>query len=352
MSTRRKILVALAALAAMIAPLAASAAPPSVEPGAPALLATLAGGAASGSAIGPGGALYVPQPAAGQIWRVDPKTGAETLFASGLPQRFPGLPFGGVMDVAFYGSTAYALVSVVGSSFPAKLFECDPGTIGIYRIDGASSSSLVADIGTFAHANPPPSGLGIANVVKCGVQYALEPYRGGFLVTDGHHNRVYSVGLDGTVSQLIQFGDLVPTGLAVRGNTIYMAEAGPVPHQPQNGKIVSFEPGSSSAATVASGARLAVDVEMGRGQTLFALSQGHWTCSNPNETDCPGDAGSPAQPNSGALLRVNADGTMTPVASGLDRPTSLEIIDNTAYVVTLSGEIWRIADIAGPPYGH
>jgi hypothetical protein len=69
----------------------------------------------------------------------------------------------------------------------------------------------------------------------------------------------------------------VPTGLAVSGNTIYLAEAGPVPHLPQNGKIVSFTPGSPTAADVASGARLAVDVEIGRGRTLFALSQGHFS---------------------------------------------------------------------------
>src|SRR5262245_8092148 len=124
MSTRRKILVALAALAAMIVPLAASAAPPA-GPGSPELLATLAGNAASGSAIGPGGALFVPQPAAGQIWRIDPDTGNKTLFASGLPQRFGFVPFGGVMDVAFYGSTAYALVSVVEPG----LLACDPGLI-------------------------------------------------------------------------------------------------------------------------------------------------------------------------------------------------------------------------------
>ena len=338
MSTRHKLLVALVALAAMILPLAASAAPPDAQPGTPELLATLAGGAASGSAIGPGRALYVPQPAAGEIWRVDPKTGDKTLFASGLPERFPGLPFGGVMDIAFYGSTAYALVTVVEPGLVA----CDPGLVGIYRIDGPSSSTLIADIGTFACDNPPPT----AFALPTGVQYALEPFRGGFLVTDGHHNRVYRVTLDGTVTQMIQFGDIVPTGLAVRGTTIFMAEAGPVPHEPQNGKIVSFEAGSSSSATVASGARLAVDVEIGRGQTLFALSQGEFPCGGD-----PSCAGSPASHDTGALLRANANGTMTTVADELDQPSSLEIIDNTAYAITLGGEVWKIDRIAGPPYG-
>jgi hypothetical protein len=333
MSTRDKLLGALVALAAMVAPLAASAAPAGgttwTEPHI---------GAASGSAVGPGGALYVPQPAAGEIWRVDPRSGDTTLFAQGLPQRFPGLPFGGVMDVAFYGSTAYALVTVVEPGLVA----CDPGLIGIYRVDGLSSSTLVADIGAFACDNPPPT----AFALPTGVQYALEPFRGGFLVTDGHHNRVYRVALDGAVTQMIQFGDIVPTGLALRGNTIYMAEAGPVPHEPQDGKIVSFQPGSSSATTVAAGARLAVDVEIGRGQTLFALSQGTFPCGGD-----PACAGSPASHDTGALLRANPGGTMTTVADELDQPSSLEIIGNTAYVVTLGGDVVKIDDIAGPPYG-
>ncbi len=343
MRSLRKFPILAVALAAMAVPLVASAAPPAAQPGDPELLATLAGGAGSGSAIGPGGDLYVPQPARGEIYRVERESGDTTLYASGLPRRFSALPFGGVMDVAFYGSTAYALVSVVGSAFPADLFACHPNTIGIYRIDGPSSSTLVADIGSFACDNPP---TGFPFVIPTGVEYALEPFRGGFLVTDGHHNRVYRVTLDGTITQLIAFGDTVPTGLEVHGNTIYLAEAGPVPHQPETGKIVSFEPGSPTAATVAVGARLAVDVEMGRGQTLFALSQGEFPCGGD-----PGCAGAPAAHDTGALMRANANGTMTTIAGELDQPTSLEIVGNTAYVVTLGGEIWKIDAIAGPPYG-
>lgn len=343
MRRQRNLLVVVSAVIGLIVPLAANATPPAAQPGDPELLATLAGGAGSGSAVGPGGALYVAQPARGEIWRVDPRSGEKTLYASGLPRRFSALPFGGVMDVAFYGSTAYALVSVVGSAFPADLFACHPDTIGIYRIDGPSSSTLVADIGSFACDNPPS---GFPFVVPTGVQYALEPYRGGFLVTDGHHNRVLVASLDGAITELIAFGDVVPTGLEVHGNTIYLAEAGPVPHEPQNGKIVSFEPGSSTATTVASGARLAVDVEAGRGQTLFALSQGEFPCGGD-----PACAGAPAAHDTGALMQANANGSMTTIADELDQPTSLEIIGNTAYVVTLDGEIWTIDDISGPPFG-
>jgi hypothetical protein len=208
-------------------------------------------------------------------------------------------------------------------------------------VDGPTSSTVVADIGTFACDNPPLTDF----AVPSGVQYALETYRGGFLVTDGHHNRVLQVTRDGEITEFMTFGpdpagNIVPTGLAISGNTVYMAEAGPVPHDPEDGKIVSFEPGSSTVSEVASGAPLLVDVEIGRGRTLFALAQGHFSC------DDPACAGAPADPDTGALVKANANGTFTTLAEHLDQPTSLEIIGNTAYVVTLGGEIWKIDDIS------
>lgn len=297
-------------------------------PSASLLFEGLAGG--SGSTIGPDGALYVTESLAGRISRIDPLTGDITTFASGLPKAI--IPIGGPMDVAFIDGTAYALVSLVGPFFGTSDIN------GIYRVDGPNSFTVVADLGEWSMNHPPVP----AFFVPTGVQYALEPYRGGFLVTDGHHNRVLRVTLDGEISEVIDFGNIVPTGLEVRGNTVYMAEAGPIPHLPENGRIVSFETKSPSATVVASGARLLVDVEYGPGNTLFGLSQGVW--------DGPGE-GSPAQPNTGALMKANEDGTMNSVIDGLDRPTSLEFIGNTAYVVTLGGEIWKIDNVSAPPYG-
>jgi hypothetical protein len=62
--------------------------------------------------------------------------------------------------------------------------------------------------------------------------------------------------------------------------------------------------------------------------------------------------GTPAQPNTGALVKVNQDGTFTVIVEGLNQPTSVEIIKNTAYVVTLGGEIWMIDHVSGPPHGQ
>jgi hypothetical protein len=282
------------------------------------LVTGLAGG--SGSTVGPDGALYVTEGLAGRVSRVDPRTGAVTTYASGLPPSIVGI--GGAIDVVFKRGTAYVLVTLVGTDVGGN------DVVGIYRVDGPSQFTVIADIGAFVLAHPPATAFDIPT----GVQYAIEKFRNGFLVTDGHHNRVYRVTLDGTVRELIAFGNIVPTGLEIRDGTVFMAEAGPVPHLPRDGRIVKFRAGSNAVTEVARGGRLLVDVEFGV-SGRFGLSQGHFTPGNP--------AGAPADPNTGRLLRVVGDGFRA-VAWRLNQPTSLELIGRNAYVVTLGGEIWKI----------
>ena len=228
-------------LLALVVPSAATAAGSSRDPTAHRLVAGLEGG--SGSTIGPDGALYVTENAAGRITRVDPRTGATTTYASGLPELIPAVGFGGPVDIAFLGRTAYVLVTLVGSDVGGS------DVVGIYRVDGPDSFTVVADIGAFSIANPPATDF----FVPSGVQYALQAYRGRLLVTDGHHNRVLRVTRDGQITELRAFGNIVPTGLDVRGRTIYMAEAGPVPHLPEDGKVVAFRPRSPTVRDVAVG---------------------------------------------------------------------------------------------------
>jgi hypothetical protein len=77
-----------------------------------------------------------------------------------------------------------------------------------------------------------------------------------------------------------------------------------------------------------------VDVEFGLGRRLYALSQGIFPVGAP--------PAAPALPNTGSLVRANSNGTFTVIADGLNQPTSVELIGDRAYVVTLTGEIWRI----------
>ena len=226
------VLLLAAALIAIITPSAASAPPPCEGPTATRLVTGLEG--ASGSTIGPDGALYVTEGAIGTISRVDPQTGEKTPFASGLPPSIIGI--GGAIDVAFIDNIAYVLVTLVNDPlFPSSDVD------GIYRVDGPNSFTVVADIGAFNLANPPT--IQFPYFIATGLQYALQTYRGGFL---------------------------------------------------------------SPPAT-------------------------------------------PALPDTGSLVKVNGGGTFTVITDSLDQPTSLEFIGNTAYVVTLTGEIWKIDGVSCRP---
>jgi hypothetical protein len=243
--------------------------------------------------------------------------------------------------VAFIDGVAYVLVGLVNGCVGG------PDKVGIYRMDGPDDFPLLADLGAWSAANEPATDF----FLPCGVPYALEPFRGGLLVTDGHHNRVLWVSLDGHISEFNAFGNIVPTGLEVHGKTVIMAEAGPKPHLPADGRVIAFEPKDLQPVEIASGGRLLVDVEYGLGRSLYALAQGEWCPPGATPPECGKMDGDPAEPNGGSLLEVNADGSFTEIVTGLNLPTSMEFIGNSAYIVNLAGEIWVVDHVSEPPFG-
>jgi hypothetical protein len=168
----------------------------------------------------------------------------------------------------------------------------------------------------------------------------MQPYRNGFLVTDGHHNRVLRVRLSGAISVFSDFNaDVVPTGLDRIGRAVLVGQAGPVPHVPSTGRVVAICRPGGEAAEVAVGAPLLVDVEVRR-HTVYGLAQGYW----PYEGQ-PDHEGYPAAPDTGLLMRADRHGQFRAVASRLDRPTSFELIGNRAFVITLTGKVLKITGL-------
>ena len=332
MNSRNLLLICLAAVACSVllhgspavSPVAVNR-PPSSE-SSPQLLAGGFQGLA-GSTVGPDGALYVTEPATGRILRVNPRTGSTTTFASGLPPSVIGL--GGVMDVAFIGRTRICARDAgrVRTSAAAAWSASTAWTVRTSSRSWPTSATSPSRI----RRRPP-----LTCRRDCNTRWRC--IDGGFLVTDGHHNRVLQVALNGRCSEVIGFDNIVPTGLAPSGPLVLMAQAGPVPHLPEDGRIVAFLPRFPFALEIASGARLLVDVEAGPVHALYGLSQGEFPVGSP--------PAAPALPNTGALVKVTHDGTFTVVTSGLNQPTSLEIIGDTAYVVSLAGEIWKIGNVA------
>ena len=292
-------------------------------------------GLAAGSTIGPGGALYVTDPNAGSVVRIDRTTGTTSTYAEGLPPQVLGV--GGAMDVEFIGHTAYVLVTTVGGDIVGGGAIGD-ATVGIYRLDRDSRFRVIADIGGWSVDHPPATDF----FITTGVQYAMQRHGRGFLVTDGHHNRVLRVGLDGRITEDRAFGNIVPTGSETIGPVVLTAQAGPLPHNPEDGKVVASVHRWGTPIDIGHGASLLVDVEFSPRAGLYALSQGQWD----------GVAeGSPAFPNTGRLDKVDRHGDLVPVVDGdgnelvLDRPTSLELVGDTAYVVGLAGSIVKIENL-------
>ena len=90
---------------------------------------------------------------------------------------------------------------------------------------------------------------------------------------------------------------------------------------------------------MASGATMLINVERDpRGQALRTLSGPVGRCR----------CGLPGEPDTGRLLVVGRHGELTPVVDGagvelvLDRPTSVEFVGKTAYVVSVTGDIYRV----------
>jgi hypothetical protein len=82
-----------------------------------------------------------------------------------------------------------------------------------------------------------------------------------------------------------------------------------------------------------------IDVERGPHGRLYALSQGQW--------DGVGE-GSRALPHTGRVLVVGRHGTLRPVVDGrgqelvLDRPTSVEFAGDSGYVLSVTGDVYRV----------
>ncbi len=116
----------------------------------------------------------------------------------------------------------------------------------------------------------------------------MQPYLGGFLVTDGHHNRVLWVSEHGSIHEVATFGNVVPTGLETIAGFVFVTQMGPIPHVPEDGKVLPW-----ARDGAARGGQRGEHAHRCRARTTrqaLRISQGQW--------DGVGE-GSRAEPNTG-----------------------------------------------------
>jgi hypothetical protein len=273
--------------------------------------------------------------------------GTRTTVASGFPSTQDAMgDLIGVADVVFVDGTLYAVVAGGGCSHG------NPNSpSGIAKVNRTTGQwQLIANIGAFLKANPTkyesaddfePDGTLYSAIAVDGTLYTVEP----------NHGEVLSVSTGGVIKQVIDIsaseGHIVPTSIAERDGTFYVGNLNLFPIDPQWARILTISGGGYQDHNVPgfdtegyhivnskAGFTTVVAVDIGPDGLLYAL-------------ELSDAAGNPA-PGNGKVVRVNRDGDIEDVVTGLVVPTGMTFgPDNALYVSNYGaapkgGEILRI----------
>ncbi|MDP9359706.1 MAG: ScyD/ScyE family protein [Chloroflexota bacterium] len=272
-----------------------------------------------GFSFQPDGTLSValagrPGPNAGVV-RIE--GGCPTLVAGGLPAYrivFGGVT--GVADIAFLDGQLYALLS--GGDINRR-----GRPNGLYRLDSAGGTELVADISAFIRDNPVAEKP--RDYDTDGQPYAMLAMGDAFWVTEGNSNQVLRVGLDGSVARVADLsrGHPIPTGIApAPDGGAYVAFFTHAPYAEGTAKVVAVSR-DGAVTDVWTGLTLVTALAVGPDGTLYALEMatGH------------GDDADAIAPGTGRVVRMVGPDAAEPVVTGLTLPSAMDFgPDGALYV--------------------
>jgi sugar lactone lactonase YvrE len=246
--------------------------------------------------------------------------GMRTTVADNLPssQTSPmlGNLVSGVAAVQFIGDTLYGIEAGAG---------CSHGLAGtdntIFRVNADGSTTTIADLSVFQQANPtigpdgqPASAQTLDDFEPDGTWYSMVAVRGALYAVEPNHGELDRITTDGQISRVADIystqGHVVPTALAYHGN-FYVGNLGTFPVTPGTENVYKITP-SGQIKVFASGLTTVTGVAFDPQGQMYVL-----------ETDtAPGFPG-PSAAGSGMVVRVNDDGSLTTIASGLVFPTAM-----------------------------
>jgi hypothetical protein len=258
--------------------------------------------------------------ASGRITKVSPN-GAVTVVASGLPSSEASPLIGGdkegIADVAIVDNQLMALL--VGAGCSHGHADANNGILSVDR----SGVSLVADLSAWLLANPgakgaeqprnpdyEPDGTWFSMLVQENNIYAVEPNHGLLVSVNKHDNSVALVR-----DLFATFGDHTYTALAADREDIYVGTLGRIAFGPDGPPVPdfvhSFEAGiykvprHGAPTQVASGLHAVLGIAFDNQHRLYALQSPIFI------------------PGTGSLVRVNPDGGIETILSGLVFPSAL-----------------------------
>jgi hypothetical protein len=264
-----------------------------------------------------------------RISKISPD-GARSTVVENLPssQTQPGLGslVSGVADVAFIDSTLYGIEAGAG---------CSHGLAGtdntIFRVNSDGTTTNVADLSAFVKANlvaNPDAG----DFEPDGTWYSMIAVRGAFYANEPNHQELDRITLDGQITRVLDMSTRFrpplnwqgPTAIAYHGN-FYVGTLGTFPVRPGTQNIYKITP-SGRIKVAAHGLTTVLGVAFDADGLMYALE-------NDTVAGFPG----PAAAGSGTVVRVNDDGTLTTIATGLVFPTAMTFGPDGALYVSNFG---------------
>ena len=267
--------------------------------------------------------------------------GTRSLVVGGLPSDKTAPPRNfesGVADVAFVGTTMYALEAGAGCSHGHATVDN-----AILRVNGNGTTTQVADLSTFLMANPVAQ-PDDDDFEPDGTWYSMVSFRGDLYAVEPNHGEVDRIDPGtGAISRVVDvsatYGHIVPTAIAFGGlfGGFALGNLGTFPVVPGSEQLMRVTPGGS-ISTVRTGFTTILGLAFDWWGNLYVLES--MTAAGP-----PG----PAQLGTGKIVRINIFGQTSTIATGLSFPTGMTLgPDGALYVSNLgfagpgAGQILRV----------
>jgi hypothetical protein len=258
-----------------------------------------------------------------RISKISP-AGMRTTVVDGLPSSQTSVALGslisGVADVAFVKGHLYAILAGAG---------CSHGIAdvpnGVIRVNTDGSWDLIADLSAFQMANPvqnpeeddfEPDGTWYSMVAVGNKLFAVEP----------NHGEVDRITLKGKVKRVIDIsasqGHIVPTSLDSYRGHLYVGNLETFPYVQGGAKILEINRGGKILSEMTGLTNIVAAIH-DRSGDLYVLES---TTGNPFPT-----------PDMGVVVRVDKNGDMETIATGLSQPTAMTFGPDGALYVSNKG---------------
>lgn len=254
-------------------------------------------------------------------------SGNITTIASGFPSAVSSDPTKdtlGVGDIAFLNGQIYAVTAGGGCSHGNTSI---PNMIARVNV-GSGSWTMIANLSQFV-AEHPAMYPDAADFEPDGVFYSLISYQGRLYTVEPNHGQVFAVTPSGQISEAVDVSEaeahIVPTSIAQKDGNFYVGNLGLFPITPDYSKILTLSPGAFlghifgldicknatelKVAGSRAGFTTVVAVDFGPDGLLYALEMSP-------------AAGYPT-PGIGKVVRLNRNGDIEDVATGLSLPTGM-----------------------------